>query len=173
MTASFLASLAKSATPYALLFAGQGSAWQDTLKAALAYPGSANRLHSAWAKARKLIEPVSLDLMTRAPAALHRVDTLLEGKFEVEPGDRDAAVSTAGIALAQLAATARVPCWDIPKACWVRRWRKRCRRVRKIESTRFWRYPYSLATPRRQLRAPKVLVLAVSSLPCCPFGAWT
>ena len=45
MSASFLASLT---SPYALVFAGQGSAWRTELAGALKFPGSAQRLQAAW-----------------------------------------------------------------------------------------------------------------------------
>jgi fatty acid synthase len=101
MTSSFLASLS---SPYALVFAGQGSSWQDALTSALTFPGAANRIRAAWTNANRIIQPVSLDLITRSPYALHRLNSIVEDEAGHDPRDRDAAISVPGIALAQLGA---------------------------------------------------------------------
>ena len=101
MTSSFFASLS---APYALVFAGQGSSWKDALTSSLAFPGAANRIRTAWTNANRIIEPVSLELITRSPHALHRLNSIVEDEAWPDPRDRDAAISVPGIALAQLGA---------------------------------------------------------------------
>ena len=100
MTSSFFASLS---APYALVFAGQGSSWKDALTSS---PRScaADRIRTAWTNANRIIEPVSLELITCSPHALHRLNLIVEDEAGPDPRDRDAAISVPGIALAQLGA---------------------------------------------------------------------
>lgn len=101
MSASFLASLT---SPYALVFAGQGSAWRTELAGALKFPGSAQRLQAAWKGALALTEPVALELLTAVPEATHALTQMVEGGAAEFANERDAAVSVPGIVLTQLAA---------------------------------------------------------------------
>ena len=57
-------------TPYALTFAGQGSAWRPALTSSLSFPPHAQMLRTYYAQVRELLAPVAADLLTSAPGSL-------------------------------------------------------------------------------------------------------
>ncbi|MDO5720658.1 MAG: DUF1729 domain-containing protein [Actinomycetaceae bacterium] len=101
MSSSFLASLSQ---PYALVFAGQGSAWRAGLDQSLAMPQAGARIRAAYESARDLTHPIALPLLTHAPGAQARLDEIFAGDSVDDPRDREAGVSVPGITLAQLGA---------------------------------------------------------------------
>ena len=102
MTAFF----AEIPTPYALTFAGQGSAWRPALSTSLSFPPHAALLRKHYLAMRELLAPVAGELLTSAPGSLERLNALLDGNTQDLPLDRSASVSVPGITLAQLAALA-------------------------------------------------------------------
>ncbi|MBF1731673.1 MAG: ACP S-malonyltransferase, partial [Trueperella pyogenes] len=102
MTAFF----AEIPTPYALTFAGQGSAWRPALSTSLSFPPHAALLRKHYQAMRELLAPVAGELLTSAPGSLERLNALLDGNTQDLPLDRSASVSVPGITLAQLAALA-------------------------------------------------------------------
>ncbi|MBF0955434.1 MAG: ACP S-malonyltransferase, partial [Actinomyces sp.] len=102
MTAFF----AEIPTPYALTFAGQGSAWRPALSTSLSFPPHAALLRKHYQAMRELLAPVAGELLTSAPGSLERLNALLDGNTQDLPLDRSASISVPGITLAQLAALA-------------------------------------------------------------------
>lgn len=88
----------------AVLFAGQGSEWQSFIAAATHTPATAQRLQEVLAQARLLIAPVARSVASTCPGAVERVEQLIGGEAEREPGDVLPAVSIPGIVLGQIAA---------------------------------------------------------------------
>ena len=88
----------------AVLFAGQGSEWQSFIAAATYTPATAQRLQEVLAQARLLIAPVARSVASTCPGAVERVEQLIGGEAEREPGDVLPAVSIPGIVLGQIAA---------------------------------------------------------------------
>lgn len=101
MSSSFFASLSQ---PYALVFAGQGSAWRAALDQSLAMPQAGARIRAVYEDARELTHPIALPLLTHAPGAQARLDEIFAGNSVDDPRDREAGVSVPGITLAQLGA---------------------------------------------------------------------
>ena len=102
MTAFF----AEIPTPYALTFAGQGSAWRPALTSSLNFPPHANLLRTHYAQMRELLAPIAGELLTCAPGALERLNALMNADASDLPSDRAASVSVPGITFAQLGALA-------------------------------------------------------------------
>ncbi|MDO5729507.1 MAG: DUF1729 domain-containing protein [Actinomycetaceae bacterium] len=101
MSSSFFASLTDK---YALVFAGQGSAWRAALDQSLTMPDAGTQIRAAYRAAREMTDPVALPLLTHAPGAQARLDEIFAGESIDDPRDREAGVSVPGITLAQLGA---------------------------------------------------------------------
>ena len=87
----------------AVLFAGQGSEWQSFIAAATHTPATAQRLQEVLTQARLLIAPVARSVASTCPGAVERLEQLIGGEAEREPGDVLPAVSIPGIVLGQIA----------------------------------------------------------------------
>ena len=88
----------------AVLFAGQGSEWQSFIAVATHTPATAQRLQEVLAQARMLIAPAARSVASTCPGAVERLEQLIGGEAEREPGDVLPAVSIPGIVLGQIAA---------------------------------------------------------------------
>ena len=93
-------------TPYALTFAGQGSAWRPALTSSLSFQPHAQMLRTYYAQVRELLAPVAADLLTSAPGSLERLNGLMNGDTSDLPSDASPSVSVPGITFAQLGALA-------------------------------------------------------------------
>ena len=93
-------------TPYALTFAGQGSAWRPALTSSLSFPPHAQMLRTYYAQVRELLAPIAADLLTSAPGSLERLNGLMNGDTSDLPSDASPSVSVPGITFAQLGALA-------------------------------------------------------------------
>ncbi|SDS39876.1 type I polyketide synthase [Corynebacterium timonense] len=95
-----------SITSPAIVFQGQGSAWQAALSDATTSPLAHSRLTGLLAAARELTGPVARPLASAVPGAVQRLRTLMDPDQPADTADADAfpAVSVPGIVLAQLAA---------------------------------------------------------------------
>ncbi len=98
---SFFADLRE---PYALVFAGQGSAWKTHLAEGVALPHAGTSVRTWLRHARSLLAPVALELETSANGASERLDAILDGDIAPDPLDENPAVSVPGIVLAQICA---------------------------------------------------------------------
>ncbi|WP_026459769.1 type I polyketide synthase [Schaalia suimastitidis] len=96
--------LGNLSTDFALVFGGQGSKWRAALDASVSLPKQGERVRAALAAARSLLAPVALDVLTKAPGASDRLDTILAGDSTDDVLDTNPAVSGPGIVLAQYAA---------------------------------------------------------------------
>lgn len=95
-----------SITTPAIVFQGQGSAWQAALSDATTSPLLHSQLTGLLAAARELTGPVARPLASAVPGAAQRLRTLMDPDQPADTADIDAfpAVSVPGIVLAQIAA---------------------------------------------------------------------
>ncbi|OFP19097.1 type I polyketide synthase [Corynebacterium sp. HMSC077D10] len=88
----------------ALLFAGQGSAWQASLAQATTAPHVATRLRELLTAARATAAPIARQIASTCPGVFDRLEELLAGDATVKPVDVFPAYSIPGIVLGQIAA---------------------------------------------------------------------
>ncbi|WIK64412.1 type I polyketide synthase [Gleimia hominis] len=85
MKSSFLADLTGD---YALAFAGQGSAWYESLVRTLSMPQASTRVKSVFEQAEKRLAPLALPLLTAAPEAGARLKQILRTAPQID-GERE------------------------------------------------------------------------------------
>ncbi|MDO4664685.1 MAG: DUF1729 domain-containing protein [Actinomycetaceae bacterium] len=104
MTKTFLSQLNSN---FALIFAGQGTAWAKNLKELGSLPKLGQELREILARAAEITGLVALEMETKVPGATWRLRQILEGA-DPEPADNSPAISGPGIALTQLGALAQL-----------------------------------------------------------------
>ncbi|WKD59923.1 type I polyketide synthase [Corynebacterium caspium] len=97
----------------AVLFAGQGSPWQQTLSNACAQPATPTQLAMLLAQVRTITAPLARELGSTVPGVFERLEELLSPNPPATPGaysaaDAQPAIAVPGIVLGQIAAIAQL-----------------------------------------------------------------
>ncbi|QPK79392.1 DUF1729 domain-containing protein [Corynebacterium lizhenjunii] len=102
MSLTPLQSLLDAPQPPAIIFAGQGSPWQEQLADVAAAPHTADALRATLRAARTATGPVARQIASTCPGVFERLEAIIGGDATARPEDALPAYSVPGIVLAQI-----------------------------------------------------------------------